>query len=1342
MRIALSIILLFLFGLNSLAQLNYTFTTNTATAYASLSGATNVFSGNVNNSITGNIPIGFNFNYDCSTYSQLQICTEGWVGFGGGLVSNSNNNLSGSNIRIIAPLWDNIRNARDVGFIRYLTTGSAPNRIFTVEWFRMRWDDAGGTNTSGCISFKVSLYETTNDIIFHYRNDVSNVNSGSASIGLSGSAVGDFYSVNGAPSHAVSTVTETSNINTKPGDDRMYVFVPVLCTGVPTAGTLTASTTVLPCAPGVVNFTVAGSSWGCGITYQWQSSPNGSTWTDIPGAISAAYSQTVSVSTYFRRVITCTNSGLSANSNSVFISDGFCSGTPTGGTTSTPAGAASCAGVSKTITLAGASAGCGITYQWQYSTNNVTWYNFAGATGTSLTTTVVGQTYFRCVVTCSGSGLTANSSVTTVTSSGTPPTNDFPCNSINLSMGAPSSGNNACSGNMAEPATPGCWTSGAVNTVWYDFVAPASGNVRIKTIIQASANVLQRTQIALYSGTCSNLTQIACNVNAPNCGGYTPRNSEITITGLIPGNTYYVSVDGESSNVGDFAILVINGTGSFPIVPGQDCDISFPVCNFTTTSGNPGNQAIGGICDQNGTGNCTNGEANSVWYTINIDPLLVGTQPLIFDIVPNDYGNPNPITAQPNPGYTGPGNESDYDFVLWKVAGSGATNCAGIAAGAAPVACNYDALGLSGCTVSGNSPASYPGFNNSYEVSPTASAGDSYLLVIQNFQNSTSGFTLQFPAVSPVVYTPPTTLYWSGGAFTDSYSSSSNWGGCGAPTCGISAVVTASSVNQPSLAAGTHSVRDLTINAGASITLQSGATLQICGDFTNSGSLICQPGSSIEMIGTGTQTMTGAFENNDAFFNFTVNKLTGTVVMANNIEVKGNFLTPNTTSILNTSGLRVRVGGNFTNSNGNSTFTNTGTTGTLSFNGSIAQAYTQGSSQLDLNFVEMNKPSGDLILNSNMFIKTATGALTLTNGKIVTGANRVDVANGAPACITAGNASSYIVGNLYRTLNGAAGSFNFPLGTAANYELANVTFTTATAIPRLLSRFDTWPGSPNTIGFTECLGNYILPAQDMGYWTINASANPTSGTYNMTLYSTGATNTAGSSGWTIQKASSTAGPWIFNGTCSLSTVSVIARTGMSGFSVFGVAQSTTPLPIELLDFSGYRNHSVNVLKWTTVSELNSDYFNLERSRNGEKFEILEKINALGNSNLPYDYTVVDEKPFNGISYYRLNFFDLDGTNEYSKTIAVSGEISNSLAINSIFPNPGKDYVNVEYSVAKLTNVNVSVTDASGRLLKNEKASLKGNGIYTMTTSDLTEGSYLITITTKEGFKEVYPWVKR
>jgi len=91
---------------------------------------------------------------------------------------------------------------------------------------------------------------------------------------------------------------------------------PVACTSPPPVATVVASSTSI-CNPTVVNFTLSGITLGSGQTYQWQSSSNNSTWTNIGGATAATYYYNVGLSTYFRCVITC--GGLTTNSQSVLV---------------------------------------------------------------------------------------------------------------------------------------------------------------------------------------------------------------------------------------------------------------------------------------------------------------------------------------------------------------------------------------------------------------------------------------------------------------------------------------------------------------------------------------------------------------------------------------------------------------------------------------------------------------------------------------------------------------------------------------------------------------------------------------------------------------------------------------------------------------------------------------------------------------------------------------------------------------------------------------------------------------------------------------------------------------
>jgi gliding motility-associated-like protein len=92
-----------------------------------------------------------------------------------------------------------------------------------------------------------------------------------------------------------------------------------------------------------------------------------------------------------------------------------CTGTPNGGTAVASVSAV-CLNESFSLSLTGVTVASGLTYQWQSSVNNTTWTNIPGATTAVLTTTQAASTYYRCVVTCTASAVTVNSTSTQVTS--------------------------------------------------------------------------------------------------------------------------------------------------------------------------------------------------------------------------------------------------------------------------------------------------------------------------------------------------------------------------------------------------------------------------------------------------------------------------------------------------------------------------------------------------------------------------------------------------------------------------------------------------------------------------------------------------------------------------------------------------------------------------------------------------------------------------------------------------------------------------------------------------------------------------------------------------------------
>jgi len=299
-------LLIIVIAFNSKAQINYNFSgVNGSFTYNT--SPTQLHASAIDDAISAATNIGFTFQYGCNNYTQFKASTNGWLTFNTGItVSSAFNDLSGTtNLPIIAPLWDDLETGTG-GEVNYKLTGTAPNRVLTVEWKQMNWNYAA---TTWALSFQVKLYETTNRIEFVYDrngNAGANINSASASIGLTGLTTGDFYSldgVGGAPN--ASKVTETDVLSSKPATGQIYRWDPVTCSGAPTAGSA-ACTPSISCGTFTSNLSLTGTSAGCGITYQWQSSAAvGGPYSNIAGATGSTLNVTNTSTTYYRCVLSC-----------------------------------------------------------------------------------------------------------------------------------------------------------------------------------------------------------------------------------------------------------------------------------------------------------------------------------------------------------------------------------------------------------------------------------------------------------------------------------------------------------------------------------------------------------------------------------------------------------------------------------------------------------------------------------------------------------------------------------------------------------------------------------------------------------------------------------------------------------------------------------------------------------------------------------------------------------------------------------------------------------------------------------------------------------------------------
>ena len=165
-----------------------------------------------------------------------------------------------------------------------------------------------------------------------------------------------------------------------------------------------------------------------------------------------------------------------------------------------------------------------------------------------------------------------------------------------------------------------------------------------------------------------------------------------------------------------------------------------------------------------------------------------------------------------------------------------------------------------------------------------------------------------------------------------------------------------------------------------------------------------------------------------------------------------------------------------------------------------------------------------------------------------------------------------------------------------------------------------------------------------------------------------------------------------DGGCSATPCSVPAGDG-TGSDNAGVQVSLTgPLPIELLEFDAVMIGGEVECTWVTASEVNNDFFTVERSVGNDVWVAVGKRDGAGNSSVKTDYVLKDRAPLRGYSFYRLKQTDFDGAFKYSNIVEVYNDGNGTL----IYPNPSNGQVFV--SKKDIENYEVIITSSLGQVV--------------------------------------------
>jgi len=512
-------------------------------------------------------------------------------------------------------------------------------------------------------------------------------------------------------------------------------------------------------------------------------------------------------------------------------------------------------------------------------------------------------------------------------------------------------------------------------------------------------------------------------------------------------------------------------------------------------------------------------------------------------------------------------------------------------------------------------------------------------------------------------------------------------------------------------------------NPAGTATLATGKTISVGGTGFSAGSLVLQrftqngsTAQNVTLTGTSTIFQTGPSSTwngnltvsspsiflNGAIFNGTSSfTKTGTVTDA---STGGNTFAGATTftnsaigvfRLANTSGDTFGSSATFNQTSGtiqpayaststfagdinvisSSTITFGAGVGIVTFNGSGGNQNVNANTVPQINRLMMNTSSGGTVTLNSIVNVGVSG--TFTAGVMnTTAANYLNFANNATT--TGASNSSYVNGPVRKTGNQA---FIFPVGNAGVFR------SIAISAPGLVTDAFTAQlfRSAQAYGGAATYQLPILTVSSCEYWILNRS--------------NGASNVSVTLSWNSPDCS---GPYVtditkllvsrWNGTNWVShgnggttgnatTGTVISSAAVTSFSPFALASSSlvNPLPITLTYFNAALKNGVAKIDWETESELNNDFYTLERSADGAVFEQIYTIKGAGTTSQPSYYSYLDENPLSGISYYRLKQTDFD---KQQKIVAVASIENKGVGFEfSIYPNPAspEDKVNSNFS---------------------------------------------------------------
>jgi uncharacterized repeat protein (TIGR02543 family) len=537
-------------------------------------------------------------------------------------------------------------------------------------------------------------------------------------------------------------------------------------------------------------------------------------------------------------------------------------------------------------------------------------------------------------------------------------------------------------------------------------------------------------------------------------------------------------------------------------------------------------------------------------------------------------------------------------------------------------------------------------------------------------------------------------------------------------------------------------LNNITVSSGT-LRVDSGVTLTITGIFTGGGTI--ENNGTIIIVGPS--SFPGSTSTISAMNHLTINNSVG-VTLDKSITITGLLnLTSGTLTLgddtLTINGSISRISGNI-----NASSLNSG----VVFSGTISQSIPTSCFIGEISNLILNNSAG-LSLNQDI---TISNILTITNGTLDLSTSNLILAADCSISIPNPSISNMILtsssGELRKRYNQGNNQnplgFLFPIGTSGSYTPVHLDFLNANFGSEAYLRVRVEPSKSSHLSSSIASylnRNWIIEPNHISNYTYDirlkysASDFIAGGLTEDELipikYSNGQWNQPAGLIEPFTNATNESSNYFLFGSSTtdpvLNSNRVILWGGLQSFSEFGGAgQTGQPLPVELISFNASCLEELIMLTWQTASEFNSSHFDIEKSRDGQTWNVICQQNAAGNSNELLSYQFVDAEKNNSTVYYRLNQVDMDGKNEYFAPISISCNQYNFQV--STFPNPSEDYffLNINSDQEQLSII--KIRDMKSQLILKEDFKLK-NGINLIKLQPaISNGIYFIEIETEQG----------